>query len=428
MQMYIVLAITALMIAMFLSNKLPFGLVTMTCCVLLVVTGVTDISTAFSGFSNKVVILLAPMMALSAAITKTSVVPAIRAALGRFKSKNGMLLILFFYLIVIAFVQFIPATATFTILIVFFAAMDSDGEITPARMLLPMLGISCIWKFRLPIGMGATTFAQMNAMCEGIYTDESRLLQLMDVFKVALIPTVILTVYCLFAWKLLPAGGTLEAGNTAQGTNMKREPLPRNKEILVYVVFVAVMITLMLNAVLKDFIYITPAIGVLILVFAGVLKVPETVHAMMSDITWMIAGMLAISAALGSSGAGQMIGNALLHAFGDHPSSFVVMLVFTFTVVFMTNLMSNTATITILTPVAAMICEAGGWDVRGLLCVLAIGYTFAIAFPSGATETAIIYAAGKYSPAKMLKFTLPYLILGILSLAFSANLIFPLYG
>ena len=43
MELYIVLAIMAFMIVGFLLNKWPFGLTTMTCCVLLALTGVFTI-------------------------------------------------------------------------------------------------------------------------------------------------------------------------------------------------------------------------------------------------------------------------------------------------------------------------------------------------------------------------------------------------
>ena len=53
MELYIVLAIMAFMIVGFLLNKWPFGLTTMTCCVLLALTGVFTIPEAFAGFCNK---------------------------------------------------------------------------------------------------------------------------------------------------------------------------------------------------------------------------------------------------------------------------------------------------------------------------------------------------------------------------------------
>lgn len=53
MELYIVLAIMAFMIVGFLLNKWPFGLTTMTCCVLLALTGVFTIPEAFAGFCQQ---------------------------------------------------------------------------------------------------------------------------------------------------------------------------------------------------------------------------------------------------------------------------------------------------------------------------------------------------------------------------------------
>lgn len=78
MQLYITLAILAFMIVMFLLQKVPMGVTTMTCCALLAITGILTPQEAFSGFTNNSIILVAPMMALSSAITKTSIVPRIR--------------------------------------------------------------------------------------------------------------------------------------------------------------------------------------------------------------------------------------------------------------------------------------------------------------------------------------------------------------
>ena len=66
--MQIVLAVAAFMIVMLVWHKVPFGVTTMTCCVILAATGVVNLSTAFSGFGNKIIVLIAPMLAISAAL------------------------------------------------------------------------------------------------------------------------------------------------------------------------------------------------------------------------------------------------------------------------------------------------------------------------------------------------------------------------
>ena len=164
MELYIVLAITLFMVVSFIFQKVPFGVTTMACCALMVLTGVMTVPEAFSGFCNQTVVLIAPMLALSAALTKTSLVAKIRSAMDLMKGKRGFLLILFFYIIGAAFVQFIPATATISILIVFLSTLGNTGEITPKRLLLPLLGILCIWKSKLPIGM-AQPFSPGTTPC-----------------------------------------------------------------------------------------------------------------------------------------------------------------------------------------------------------------------------------------------------------------------
>lgn len=228
-QLIITLAILAFMIVMFVWQKFPMGVTTMTCCALLAAFGILSPSEAFGGFTNNSIILVAPMMALSSAITKTSIVPYIRNKVNSLSGKKGIVLILFFYLIVIAFVQFIPATATFSIMIVFLASLSNDGEVTPTRLLMPMLGISCAWKGFLPIGMGATSFATINAIYGTIITDEGYWLGMFDKFRVSILPVVCLTIYCLVAWKLPPKRGTV---NAAEAKRSRRpRPFPRHRKL-----------------------------------------------------------------------------------------------------------------------------------------------------------------------------------------------------
>ena len=427
MELYIVLAITLFMVVSFIFQKVPFGVTTMACCALMVLTGVMTVPEAFSGFCNQTVVLIAPILALSAALTKTSLVAKIRSAMDLMKGKRGFLLILFFYIIGAAFVQFIPATATISILIVFLSTLGNTGEITPKRLLLPLLGILCIWKSKLPIGMGATIFARYNALYEGIIPNEEYALQMLDPFFFSLVPVAVLTLYCLFAWRLLPKGDDQEIDRSALKSVKETAAMPHNQEMLVYIVFIAVMLVLVLNKWTGSLMYVAPAVGVLVLIYAKVLNVQEAVQKMTSDMIWMIAGVLAVADALGSSGAGELIGSTILGLLGSNPHPLFVAFLFSAVTVIMTTFISNTATMNVLTPVAASVALAGGWDPRGLVLIIAVGNTLALGFPSGAAECAVCYAAGNYNPAKVLKFTLPYIILGISSMALTAYFMYPVY-
>ncbi len=425
-QLIITLLILAFMIFMFVWQKYPMGVTTMSCCALLAVFGILEPTEAFAGFTNQSIILVAPMMALSSAITKTSIVPTIRKKVDELSGKKGMVLIVFFFLIVIAFVQFIPATATFSIMVVFLTTLSNDGEVTPSRLLMPMLGISCAWKGFLPIGMGATAFATINARYTNIITEEAYWLQMFDKFKVMLLPVACLTVYCLIAWRMLPREGQI---STSAVKNVKEtEVLPKSKERLVYIVFVAVMAVLVLNKWTGKLMYVAPAAGVLILIYGKALSVPEVTKALTADMIFLMAGVLGVAAAMGKTGAGDLIGNTILSVLGGTPNSLMVMFLFTTVCIVMTTFMSNSATANILYTVAATVCLAGGWDPRGIMLIVAIANVVSLGFPSGAAETALIYAAGNYQVTKVLKFTIPYIVIAIITISLSANFWFPIYG
>ncbi len=426
LHLYIVLAVTVFMMVMFIWHKVPFGVTTMTCCVILAATGCVSLNQAFGGFANKIVVLIAPMLAMSNVLTRTALVEKISSMLNALKGRQGMLLVIAFYAVGIIFAQFIPTTAAIAILVVFLSTLGDTGEITANRMLLPLLGVMVAWKFRTPIGLGATTFAQLNAYAEGILgKDTQYAIQLMDPFKFAIIPGVLLTIYCLFFWKLMPKSDVL---NTEELAKKQKSDglLPQPKQNIVYIVFIACM-GIMLFMSSSSMMYLAPAAGVLILIYTGCISVPDAVKGMTADMTWMLAGVLVVSDAIGSSGAGEMIGSALLKVLGGMNSPFLVCLIFSAVTVIMTTFISNMGTQSVLIPIAASVALAGGWDPRGLILIIGTANYMAIAFPSGSGEAAVAFATAGYNPAKVLKFTLPFILIAVIGCTLSAWLLYPLY-
>ena len=423
MDLYITLAVTIGMMAMFIWGKYAYGLITMTCCVILAATGVLPLSGAFSGFCNQIVVLIAPTLALSEALKRTSLIGSFGTLLDRMKGTHGTLLILAFYAVGIIMAQFIPTTGSIAILIVFLATLGNTGDITTKRIMMPLLGVMVAWKFRTPIGLGATTFAMVNGFAGDILAPEFQL-QLLDPFLYAIVPSLCLTIYCIFCWKLMPKDNTA-IDESKLKKQAQVELLPLNKQYIVYGVFVVVVVLMLFN--LLNLRYLAPAIGVIILLFTGCLKVPEAVKPMTSDMIWMIAGVLAVADALSKSGASELIGSALQSGLAHVTNPYLICLIFSAVTVIMTTYLSNTATQAVLIPIAASICAAAGWDPRGLLLIIGTCNYFAIAFPSGSGEAAVTFAAAGYNPVKILKFTGPYCLIAIVTCGIMAQIMYPLY-
>lgn len=329
----IVLLVTLFMMVMFIWHKVPFGVTAMTCCLILAATGVVDLKSAFIGFGNKTVVLIAPILALSSVLTKTALVDKISGTLNMVQGKSGMMLIIAFYAVAALFSQFVPSTAALAILVVFLTTLKKGAVV---------------------------------------------------------------------------------------------EKLPQAKQMIVYIVFTVVMLCLIFNQITKNWMYLAPAAGVIILIFTGCIDAKDASKDMTQDMIWMLAGVLIVADAIGSSGAGEVIGQFILNIIGQNPSQFKVMLIFSAATVIMTTFISNMGTQSVLIPIAASVALAAGWDPRGLVLIIGTANYFAVGFPSGSGECAVAFAAGEYNPAKVLKFTLPYMILAILSCAVSATLFYPL--
>lgn len=424
MQIYIVLGLLIFMIVMFFTHKVPYGVTTMTCCVILALTGVFDIPTAFSGLSNKTTILVACMFSIAYAFGKTSLIGRIRNSMEQIKGKSGFAFIVFLFLVTIVLSQLMGRTAIISIISLFLVSLDDKDEICPSRMIFAAFSVMAAWSLKFPVGLGATMSATANAYYEGIINNPALMLLPGDFIKVSFFPAAALTIYALSAWKLIPrhAVNTSDVKEVQEGA-----AISKRDERIINIVFIGVLLGFIFGAQIGNLMYVIPALGVLVLIYTKTLTTKEVVNSLTGDMVWMIAGVLVISDAIGKSGVGDMIGNGLLMVLGEKPSGIFVLFVFATATILMTTFMSNTGTAAVLTPIAASLTMVAGMDPRGIVAVINIASIMAIAFPSGSAECALAFAIGQHEPGRLLKFTVPYLLIAIVTLVISANIVFPVY-
>ena len=262
MQMYIVLGLLVFMIAMFFTHKVPYGVTTMTCCVMLALTGVFDISTAFSGLANKTTILIACMFTVAYAFGKTSLINKVRNSMERIKGKSGLGFIVFLFLVTIVLSQLMGRTAIVSIVALFLVSLDDKDEICASRMIFAAFAVMAAWSLKFPVGLGATMSPTANAYYEGIISNPALMLLPGDFIKVSFIPATALTIYALFAWKSIPR----HAVNTSDVKEVKETAaISRRDEIIINIVFIGVLLGFIFGAKIGSLMYVIPAAGVLVL-------------------------------------------------------------------------------------------------------------------------------------------------------------------
>ena len=429
----ITLLVMVFMIVSFVIQKWSYGLTAMTCVVVLTLAGVIDVQTAFSGFSNTTTILIATMIVIAGQLSRTSLISRIRSLMAKAQDKGGILLILLICAFTALLTQLMGMTAVMAIMLLFVQTLKDDDAsgISQSKMIFLCATMICTWFGRFPVGMGAALPLTTNAYYEGLVGgDSSQLLGIFDFMKVGLLPSIIGTIYCLFAWRLVPKQelrtDAIDLG--AAGKQGGRAAMSQTHEMIVYLGFLVTLVSFFFSNRLGSYVYLIPAVIVIVFIFSGVMTSREAIAGLTGDMIWMVAGVLVFSTALSQSGAGEYIGNLVLKLLGSNPSGLTVTIVFTAVAMVMTTFMSNNGTVAILTPIAASTAVAGGMDPRAVVSLVSMTSCLAIAFPTGCSAATIAFAVGGFNPIKMLKFTLPYNIIMMISLIISANIFFPVYG
>ena len=429
----ITLLVMVFMIVSFVIQKWSYGLTAMTCVVVLTLAGVIDVQTAFSGFSNTTTILIATMIVIAGQLSRTSLISRIRSLMTKAQDKGGILLILLICAFTALLTQLMGMTAVMAIMLLFVQTLKDDDAsgISQSKMIFLCATMICTWFGRFPVGMGAALPLTTNAYYEGLVGgDSSQLLGIFDFMKVGLLPSIIGTIYCLFAWRLVPKQelrtDAIDLG--AAGKQGGRAAMSQTHEMIVYLGFLITLVSFFFSNRLGSYVYLIPAVIVIVFIFSGVMTSREAIAGLTGDMIWMVAGVLVFSTALSQSGAGEYIGNLVLKLLGSNPSGLTVTIVFTAVAMVMTTFMSNNGTVAILTPIAASTAVAGGMDPRAVVSLVSMASCLAIAFPTGCSAATIAFAVGGFNPIKMLKFTLPYDIIMMISLIISANIFFPVYG
>ena len=429
----ITLLVMVFMIVSFVIQKWSYGLTAMTCVVVLTLAGVIDVQTAFSGFSNTTTILIATMIVIAGQLSRTSLISRIRSLMTKAQDKGGILLILLICAFTALLTQLMGMTAVMAIMLLFVQTLKDDDAsgISQSKMIFLCATMICTWFGRFPVGMGAALPLTTNAYYEGLVGgDSSQLLGIFDFMKVGLLPSIIGTIYCLFAWRLVPKQelrtDAIDLG--AAGKQGGRAAMSQTHEMIVYLGFLVTLVSFFFSNRVGSYVYLIPAVIVIVFIFSGVMTSREAIAGLTGDMIWMVAGVLVFSTALSQSGAGEYIGNLVLKLLGSNPSGLTVTIVFTAVAMVMTTFMSNNGTVAILTPIAASTAVAGGMDPRAVVSLVSMASCLAIAFPTGCSAATIAFAVGGFNPVKMLKFTLPYDIIMMISLIISANIFFPVYG
>ncbi len=146
--------------------------------------------------------------------------------------------------------------------------------------------------------------------------------------------------------------------------------------------------------------------GAFLMILSGCLQIRDAYRSLQGNVLLLIAGMIALGAAMEKTGASRVYAEAFLSMVGGLPP---VSLVGSFLLITSigTQVISNNATAVLVLPVAITTAVQVGIDPRPLIVAVCIGASACFATPIGYQTNLLVYGPGGYRFADYLKLGIP---------------------
>ena len=387
-QAAITLIILVVAIVLFVSDRLPMGLVAFMVPVVLYFTGIIEADDIFSCVINSNVILILGMCVIGAAFFKTGMAYKTSQFLLRYtKSERGLILVITILGGVMS--GFVSNSGTVAVLLPIVMGIAVGSNIKPIKLLLPLVIGATIGADITIIGSPGNLIAK-NTIEE--FSNGSMSISFFEYAKIG-IPMLIVAAVFLFFFgpKLI---NDREAGNeTLQNPDYSNVPKWHG------VLTIVVLVLTVLGMVLTDYVdflppmHVTACCGAIVLVLFGVLSQKEAFASFEMLTVFMLAFMMPLGTALNDTGAGKMIADAVVSVTGNS-SPLIIMASLWILTWALTQVMSNTAACTLLCPIAWTIAESIGADPRAVVIAVFIASSVAVCTPMAIPANSMIIGPG----------------------------------
>lgn len=402
-----------------LWKKLEFGMAPIIAMVLLVLTGSATISEAFYGFTNQYVVMTACILILNNAFGKTSLVSKLQHWITTIsKGKGGTFLYLL--LLVVALVLPMLPGSGFMILFVLILNLPKNDGISSSQILLPIGLLNSIAGMKMPTAGSIMMVGMLSGFLQGAGE-----ITYLDYLIPGLISVAVITVYSMFAYRVLPKHEVGAAESVGDDEADHRGSLSKGKEILTYIAMIVSVVGFALSDSLGDIAFMLPAAAALILVLSNVITFKEASSVLSSKIVLMMAAIFGVVNVMGLRGVNTLFGSWIQNLLGSNPSSWMILIAFTLAAFIILNLTgASFSTLTILAPMAVAYCMQVGYDPSAVVVCMFHGMT-ALLLPTD-TNISLLIANGKYRLVDVWKYTVPLAVLMLTSLIISCGLLMPM--
>lgn len=423
----ICLIICILTMISYVVGKLPMGLTAMLSMVAFIVTGCLDPKTALGYFGNTNGIMMMAMFVVAAGFNRTQFVKNCASSLNRI-AKGSLTKVMFGYVLITALLaQFIQSSViVFGIMAPMLIASSEELGIKPSKTMFPLALMSIATVSTLPLGGGATVFAELNGYLEANgYTDFT--VAITDPMKARLPMLIAISIYCIFFATKFAPDAPVVGTSAIEVRKDTKEALSPFCERAGYIIFILTTIALIFQRRIGIDTWVICVTGALAMILFGVLSEKEAISAINWPMAFLFVGALSMGGALTETGAGEVVGGILASFANQLSNPYIIGFVFFIVPFLLTQIMMNRTVMIIFIPIAILACKAMGANPVGIIILVQSACLSSFMTPMATPAVPMCMASGGYDLKSLIKQSvLPAIVLCIVSVGWIMT-VFPLY-
>lgn len=378
--------------------------------------GIIDTGTAFGQFSGNTIIVMIFMMICSAGLMKTNILIHITHLV---KKLNGEERALYVVAMLTPFIlcQFMGGVSSLMTTVPLLVGLADTNKIPRTRLILPALVGSQFGIGLFPIGMSTSLYLQKNEFLSTMNSPYE--LGFWDIMGTRL-PGVLagMLFVVVIGYKLLPAVPGRTSSDIPSEIQLKESELPRWKENAAYIIFVVVLLGMIFNNQIGFSGGQIAFLGGVCYMLLGILPQREAFQSVNWPIVFMVAFGVAMSSALVSSGAADMIAEITSKVITDRTSLILLCIIIFIFCAIVTQFFDNNTLVNIMTPVMIAACGGVGLNPLPIICCVDLSSMSSIMTPLSGPGGMLAYTMGGYSYKDMIKFGFPIILVEAVVTAF----------
>ena len=377
------------MALLFITELIPLAITAMGGAIACGLLGFIPAQQVFSGLSDSTVVLFAGMFVVGAALFHTGLAQKIGIGIVKISGTKESSLMFGIMVVSAALSSCLSNTGTAACLMPVVLGICAAAKIPASRQLMPLAYAAGIGGVITMVG------TPPNIIVSGVLTSFGY--ESFSFFEFAWIGiplTFVVIAYMMFIGKYLLPKAELDADQEIE-QEIEAASTSSTKQIISGVILALVIITMAVGipGVSLEIAAIT---GALVCVLTGCLTEKQAYASIDWVTIFLFAGMMPVSAAMDTTGAGALIADWTVGLMGGSPSPLVVTAILFILSCGLTQFMSNTASAALLCPIGIAIAKQLGADPKAVLMAIAVAASCAFATPVGTPPNTLVLGPGGY--------------------------------